>query len=476
MDNKLPTISGLHEFFLENLEMLASVIRHGYPSLSIPPLDPLKIDSDLKTNIDLEKAKLTLKMGKPTLTGLSTLGENCGFEIDLTNRLVSITLNFSKLQLTSQDFQLDGEYKLLLFNHNLKSDGSFNMLASDIELKMTLSFNIVNEDVIIESRSPSCEIGDLDFTLEDSFVLSKVLPLLKTLFENVIAEHVATAVAGFIDARLQQVYDEQKVALAKLHKLYKMKQQQTKTQSEPIDKPRLLVGFDGVGELPLPMFWQIPSVDIETVPTVDLNTLAEQAKTGDLILFAGSADSSLRIRRFTQSRFSHVVVVIKEPDIQGGRACVWQATSSSHHGVLRNMEFKSGIQLNYLEDMLRDYRNEDANSVICHRALIHTETTKDLVKENWRVTREFIQSLDGKPYTNDMDGLYIMGLMEIDNPDKEDYFCAGLVAEALMRLQLLSTDFRQYQYAPRDFSELQTMLPISHPPMHYAEETMVTGI
>jgi hypothetical protein len=75
-----------------------------------------------------------------------------------------------------------------------------------------------------------------------------------------------------------------------------------------------------------------------------------------------------------------------------------------------------------------------------------------------------------------MDDLYVMGLMEIDNPNKQDYFCAGLVAETLMRLQLLGTEFRQYPYAPRDFSELQRMLQISHPPMHYAEETLVTGI
>lgn len=277
---------------------------------------------------------------------------------------------------------------------------------------------------------------------------------------------------NFLHERLQQVCQEQSEVLTKLEGLYKLKQQQDNTKQPP----RLLQGLDGVGQLPIPMFWQVPAINPETAPHIDLNTLVEEAQTGDVILFAGSYPSSLRIRRLTQSRYSHVVVVIKEPEINNGRACVWQATSSTHKGVLRDMEEKPGIQLNYLDEMLRDYRKEDANSIICHRKAVQTESSSAIMRGNWPIVREFINALDGKPYTDDMDGLYIMGLMEVNNPNKEDYFCAGLVADTLMKMQLLGTQFCQYQYAPRDFSELQNGLPLEQPPMHFGVEKVVDNI
>lgn len=469
-----PAPNSLHEFFAENLAMLPSLIRHGYQkgSISIPPLDPLAIDTVLSGEVALKKINMALKMGQPKLTGLASLKEDSNLQLDIANRTVTIDLNFSKIQLSSQDFHLEGSYKLLLLKHNLKSDGSFNMLARNVALTLTLALNVQPDNISITTKNASCEIGDLDFDLEDSFALSTLLPFFKSKFEHLLAQTVSSKVNYFLHQRLQQVCQEQGEVLARLEDLYKLKQQQGTTEQPP----RLLQGLDGVGQLPYPMFWQVPAIDPETAPHIDLNTLVEEAQTGDMILFAGSYPSSLRIRRLTQSRYSHVVVVIKEPEIHNGRACVWQATSSSHHGVLRDMEYKSGIQLNFLEDMLRDYRDEDANSVICYRKAVQTEASSKIMQNNWPIVREFINTMDGKPYTDDMEGLYVMGLMEVDNPNKEDYFCAGLVADTFMKMQLLGTQFSQYQYAPRDFSELQKGLPLEQPPMHFGIETVVDNI
>ena len=478
MAEQFTSTNALEPFFVEHLDMLSGVIRHGYQQagISIPPLDPLSMTDDISGQVELEKVNMAIKLGRPCLTGLSTINTKSDLNVDLPNRTVTIDLSFSKLQLSSEDFHLNGSYKILLLKHNLKSDGSFNMLARDIKLSLTLGLDIIKGAVTISNKATACDIQTLDFALDDSYALSKLLPFFKSRFEQLISDKVGTAVAGFINARLQQVCRENSEVLTKLEHLYQLKQQQLKASGEPQTTPRLLQGFDGVGELPLPMFWQVPAIDPKTAPHIDLEVLVEQAQTGDLILFAGSYPSSLRIRRLTQSRYSHVVVVIKEPEIQNGRACIWQATSSFHHGVLRNMERKSGIQLNYLEDMLRDYRDEDANSLICYRKAIQTESSQAIMRDNWPIVREFINKMDGKPYTDDMDGLYIMGLMEIDNPNDQDYFCAGLVAETLMKMQLLGEQFRQYQYAPRDFSELQQHLPLAQPPMHYGQETLINKI
>jgi len=474
MNSPETTSNGLHEFFVEHLNMLSTVIKNGYKNdaLSIPVLDPLTLGNDISGKIDLNRVQVAIKFANPTLSGLASINDKSNVGLDLASRTAQMTLSFEQLKFSSDDFNLDGQYKLLL-KHDISSNGYFEMFARNIKLSISLAFDVSQSAVNVIPKVAVCEIEDLDFDIDDGYVLSKLLPFFKSRFEQLIADTVAEKVTQFIKGRLEQVCHEQGAVLAKLMGLYKLKKQQ---MGETTGKPRLLEGFDGVGELPLPMFWQVPSIDPSIAPSIELTKLMEEAKTGDLILFAGSYPSSLRIRRFTQSRYSHVVVVIKEPEIAGGRACVWQATSSTHLGVLRNMEPKSGIQLNYLDDMLRDYRLEDANSLICHRCAVHSEITQELMSKNWPKVKAFINSMDGKPYTDDMDGLYIMGLMEIDNPNKEDYFCAGLVADTLMKLQLLSDEFVQYQYAPRDFSELQPSLPLMHPPMHYGPETLVKGI
>lgn len=474
MNSPETTNNGLHDFLVEHANMLSTVIKNGYKndSLTIPPLDPLTLGNDISGKVDINRVQVAIQFTNPTLSGLASIDEQSDVGVDLSARTAQITLSFKQLKFSSDDFNLDGQYKLLL-KHDISSSGDFEMLARDIKLNISLAFNLSPSTVNVLPKAAVCKIEDLNFDIDDSYVLSKLLPFFKSRFEQLIADTVADKVTQFIRGRLQQVCQDQGAMLAKLMGLYKLKKQQV---GETTGQPRLLEGFDGVGELPLPLFWQVPSIDPSIAPSIELTKLTEDAKTGDLILFAGSYPSSLRIRRFTQSRYSHVVVVIKEPEIAGGRACVWQATSSTHQGVLRDMEQKSGVQLNYLDNMLRDYRVEDANSLICHRSALHSELTQKLISENWSTVKAFINSMDGKPYTDDMDGLYIMGLMEIDNPNKEDYFCAGLVADTLMKLQLLSDEFFQYQYAPRDFSELQTTLPLIHPPMHYGAETLINGI
>lgn len=465
--------TSLHDFFTENLEILSDVIRHGYQkgAVSIPSLDPYTADTEISEQVSLKKVNMSVKIGQPTLFGLATLKPESSVHLDLAKCSVVIDLHFSKIQLASEDFHLKGDYKLLLLRHNLNSDGSFKMTAKDVQLKVALSLMVSEKSLGVTLVSLECDIGNLDFKLEDSYALSKLLPLFKSRFEALISAVIGSKLADFTNIRLQQACEEHAAVLAKLEGLYKLKKQQGRTEQPP----RLLQGLDGIGQLPFPMFWQVPAIDTQTAPKIDLNDLLEEAQTGDLILFAGSYPSSLRIRRLTQSRYSHVVVVIKEPDICDGKACIWQATSSTHQGVLRGMEEKSGIQLNFLADMLRDYRDEDANSVISYRKAVQTGTSSALARDNWSVVKAFIEQMDGKPYTDDMDGLYIMGLMEVDNPKKDDYFCAGLVAETLMKMQLLDTPFMQYQYAPRDFSELQTALPLLHG-VKYSAETVIENI
>ena len=186
------------------------------------------------------------------------------------------------------------------------------------------------------------------------------------------------------------------------------------------------------------MLWTVPEVD-STLPHAPLKNIMDDARTGDLILFSGNIPSSKRIKRFTQSPFSHVVLLVKEPEFENGRCLVWQATASEHCCVLRNMKSATGIQLNYLEDVINDYLEGAPGSAVVFRKLLQKDQRAQLDKPTRQTLIRYIRKMDGKPYTANMDMLYLMGLLEVENPGHENYYCAGLVAESLMKLEVLDT-------------------------------------
>ncbi len=181
MASKSASSHSLHDFFTENLEMLSDVIQQGYQKggITIPPLDPYTVNAEISEQVSLKKVNVSVKIAQPTLTGLATLKPESSVHLDLPNRSVVIDLHFSKIQLSSDDFHLKGDYKLFLLRHNLNSDGSFNMEAKDIQLKIALKLAVSQDSLGITLNSAECDIDDLDFDLEDSYALSKLLPLFK---------------------------------------------------------------------------------------------------------------------------------------------------------------------------------------------------------------------------------------------------------------------------------------------------------
>jgi hypothetical protein len=453
VDNK----SEIEQLLIQAVSQLQSVVKTGYKN--IPILDPYKIDKELK----FSKGDIKLELENPTIKGFSTIQISELPHFSLKNKELSFGISFDRLVLESMDYS--ASYKII------SRSGNFELEAKGVKANFTLELDFQNHLPVVATKNSNFEIDSLDLEMENIYILDLIAPLFKNSFEEMIAKRLQGFINEFLTRKIQTFYLSQKDTLLKLKKLYDMKLKQSGGKID--EKPRILEGFNGVGELPLPLFWELPSVDVENSKSISIDEVVQNAKTGDIILFAGSYPSSKRIRRLTQSCFSHVVFVVKEPDIADGKACVWQATSSVHRGVLRNMEHKSGIQLNYLDEMVQDYRDEDSGAIICWRQLNRESRDDKLEQESLAKVKEFIKEMDGKPYTNDMDGLYIMGLMEVDNPNKEDYFCAGIVAESQMRFNILKDTFYQYQYAPRDFSERQDRLPFKNGNSSFGEQIVI---
>lgn len=467
----------LHSILEHGISKLPEYFKEGHTIAGkhFPALDPFVLDSPLHASINEDKLHLDINIKRSNFLGLSSISPDIKFNVDLDKGVVDLKFMFSEISLKSEDFDLKGDYKVLIRRRKIEAHDHIGLTLKSVCFDLRYKVGVSDKLPELMPDNSSCHIESMDFDLDNHFILERIAKLFKNKISARLATFLEQKTAAFLTQKMAEVCTAHQAVIEKLSRLYAMKKAQGFDIHNVEETPRLLADFGGVGQFPLPLFWELPSVDVNTAPHIRLQDAVAQAETGDVILFAGSADSSKRIRRLTQSRFSHVVVVVKEPGIADGKACIWQATSSHHQGILVD-KVRPGIQLNYLDTMVKDYLGEDANAVICLRKLNISAKGREQLQQHFHKLSAFITEMDGKPYTDDMDGLYIMGLMEIDNPNKEDFFCAGLVADALMKLEVLNSNLRQYQYAPRDFSEAQANLPFTDSATHFGLETVITDI
>ena len=465
------------------VERLRAAMSEGYEGdgFSLPVLDPYRSERYLSKPfsysswLGLLSGRFELALNRLRLEGLSSLTVSGLPRVHIQERRLTFTLSFERLRLSSEEFSLRGDHRVLFFPWRVAKEGGLELTAGQVALHFSFGIGVEGENPVVKVGESRCDIGRIDLDIEGIYLLDRLLPLFRSTIEETLSERMVDALGGVINEKLRGLAASQHDLVARMRRLIELKKAQgfdVDGDGTP-DRPRVFEGFGGVGQFPLPLFWQLPTVDVQGSPHISVEELLKEARTGDVLLFSGSHASSQGIRRATQSCFSHVVVVVREDDIADGRPCVFQAITSEYRGVLRGGEYKAGLQLNFLDEALEDYRSHDDHAVICWRRLKRERREETVEQEAWTALKAFIEKIDGSPYTDDMEGLYIMGLMEIDNPADADYFCAGLVAESLMLLGLLKRTFHQYQYAPRDFSERQQALPFVEETTSFDEEYVV---
>ena len=473
----------LEALVAKGVEGLRGAIRHGYQGdgFTLPVLDPYRSEERLSKRfsyagwLGLLRGDFELALDRPRIDGLATLSVSELPRVRLGERRLTFTLAFDRLSLSSEALSLRGTHRLLVIPRTVDAEGGVELVAEQVALHFSFGIGVEEGVPVVKLEESRCDIARITLDIEGIFLLDRLLPLFHSTIEEAVTARMVDALGGLINEKLRGLAASQHDLVARMKRLVELKRAQgfdTDGDGTP-DRPRVFEGFGGVGQFPLPLFWELPTVDVEHSPHISVEQLLNDARSGDVLLFSGSHASSQGIRRATQSCFSHVVVVVREDDIADGRPCVFQAITSEYRGVLRGGEYKAGIQLNYLDEALEDYRSHDDHAVICWRRLKRERRDETVEREAWEALKGFIEGIDGAPYTDDMEGLYIMGLMEIDNPAEADYFCAGLVAESLMLLGLLKRTFHQYQYAPRDFSERQQALPFVDETTAFDEEYVV---
>ncbi len=194
------------------------------------------------------------------------------------------------------------------------------------------------------------------------------------------------------------------------------------------------------------------------------NYLANEARTGDILLLSSDGDEARLVKTFTSSRFSHVamVIVLDKPLswTNSSGVYLWHAPSDHVTGLKDLMNdppsYKGGPQLNDLRDALRIFRRIKSMEI---RRLVAVEGSdhpwaSGVVSENsplmQHVMREHVKQYE----TKFMD----LARAAIDNVpgfansgDSSSLFCSELVALTLKEFRVMRTDLPADEFIPKDF-------------------------
>ena len=176
---------------------------------------------------------------------------------------------------------------------------------------------------------------------------------------------------------------------------------------------------------------------------MNLDTLLKNAQTGDLVLCRGKSLGSWLIKYLSKSKYSHIVFIFRDDS----ELKIIQATPKNKLVDLRLKRKIKGVQINSLEDFVRNYDGE-----LYHRSL-------EGEKYNLNKLYECVLHHHQKPYENNYIELLRAAFFKAINfctlCNKETLkfiFCSELIAEFYQEMAVLDHSRPSNTYTPKSFS------------------------
>ena len=172
--------------------------------------------------------------------------------------------------------------------------------------------------------------------------------------------------------------------------------------------------------------------------------LRPSLKTDDVVLFSGKGGISTGIKWFTNSKWSHVGMVLRLPEWDA--VMLWESTTLSNIVDVESGKERKGVQIVPLSERVRKYKGEASIRVL------DIEQTPEMLKELSLLRAE----IKGRPYEKDKIELIKAaydGPLGENKEDLSSLFCSEMVAEAYQRMGLLSEKKPSNEYTPKDFSD-----------------------
>lgn len=169
---------------------------------------------------------------------------------------------------------------------------------------------------------------------------------------------------------------------------------------------------------------------------MDLDTFYKTCQTGDILLFSTNHWYSKIIEYFTDSIYSHIGIILKNPTyIDSSLTGLYLFESGfENEPSPEDGKYKFGVQISKLEDVIDKYKNTNLGKLFYR-------------KVNCKRDKSFIKSIQDihsitydKPYDFDIFD-WIKAAFDIHTGDEQKtntYWCSALVAFSFYKLRLLN--------------------------------------
>jgi hypothetical protein len=199
---------------------------------------------------------------------------------------------------------------------------------------------------------------------------------------------------------------------------------------------------------------------LKTSVKLSYDTIKKLGQTGDIVLFYSKAKwFDYLIECFTCSNISHVGMILEnptniDPTLNEGLYLIESCLTTVPDRIYNKRI--NGVQINKLDDVLKDYMNKKNRGKIYYRFL---DCTRDLEFRN--NIKNICKAVYAKPYdTHIMDWLraevYISTGEEMGNIEKrhktDTFWCSALVAYIYVQLGFLKKDIPWTMISPAAFS------------------------
>ena len=176
---------------------------------------------------------------------------------------------------------------------------------------------------------------------------------------------------------------------------------------------------------------------------MDYDELAPKLQTGDVVLFRGESLISWLIELLTNSVYSHIGMVFREPGSTGRDGLYLWQSFEPEHGVVRDS----------LEPFLVKYISDGLKSTFVIR-LMTVERTPEMIA----ALRTFMGEVMGHPFPSYVVWIGTWILAKIGFPTNwSTFYCSELVAQSFMEMGLLPLKPYAPIYTPGRFSAKSTL-------------------
>lgn len=219
-----------------------------------------------------------------------------------------------------------------------------------------------------------------------------------------------------------------------------------------------------------------PEIVTANLHNVNLSLL----KTGDIVLFSSRSTLGTRmIQRFTNSKWTHIGVVVNSPGLYPTRGPMLFESGNDYTDHLRDIStetiISSGVRLVDLSARIKCSKHDEIAFMSLSTGKLDWDPNVIELK-----MQQVISELSMKPYEQRPIELFMSAIdwtsLTHNKPDLSSVFCSELVAVTLQHLCVLSDKESSNEYVPGDFVKATLTRELLHSASYGVPKSIKTTV